>query len=260
MSSRKEQKEQARLEREAKEAEHAAKAARTRRMSIIGGVLGLAVIAVVVVVIIGQSGSSESTASDVTEVNARYAGIPQDGITLGEPAAKATIVEYADLRCPFCKDFEEGSMPTIVDELVKTGKAKFVFRNLTILDQASPGGEDSTNAAKYALATSMQNKMFPFINLFYLNQGLESEDYATETFLKGIAGDVDGLDANKAWTDRTSPTVSNGLVEAQEAADEAGVTGTPTVYVGSSEEDAEKVTLDNLDDPQAIIDAVDALQ
>lgn len=260
MSSRKEQKEQARLEREAKEAEHAAKAARTRRMSIIGGVLGLALIAVVVVVIIGQSGSSEATPDQVKEVNARYAGIPQNGITLGEPEAKATIIEYADLRCPFCKDFEEGSMPTIVEELIKTGKAKFVFRNLTILDQASPSGEDSTNAAKYAAATSLQNKMFPFINLFYLNQGLESDDYATETFLKGIAGDVDGLDANKAWADRASPKVSNELVAAQEAADAAGVTGTPTVFVGSSEEDAEKINLDNLEDPQAIIDAVDALQ
>jgi protein-disulfide isomerase len=260
VSSRKEQKEQARQEREAKEQAHAAQAARTRRLSIIGGVIGLALIAVVVVVIIGQSGTDEVDPGAAKEVNARYAGIPQDGITLGEPAAKATIIEYADLRCPFCKDFEEGSMPTIVDELVKTGKAKFIFRNLTILDQASASGEDSTNAAKYALATSLQNKMFPFINLFYLNQGLESDDYATESFLKGIAGQVDGLDANKAWTDRVSPKVSNELAAAQEAADEAGVTGTPTIFVGASEDDAEKVNLDNLEDPQAIIDAVDALQ
>jgi protein-disulfide isomerase len=260
VSSRKEQKEQARLEREAKEAEHAAKAARTRRMSIIGGVLGLALIAVVVVVIIGQSGSSETTPDDVKEVNARYAGIPQNGVTLGEPAAKATIIEYADLRCPFCKQFEEESVPTIIDELVKTGKAKFIFRNLAILDQASPSGEDSTNAATYAAATSLQNKMFPFVNLFFLNQGLESEDYATETFLKGIANDVEGLDANKAWADRANPKATNELVAAQEAADAAGVQGTPTIFVGSSEEDAEKIDLTNVGDPQAIIDAVDALQ
>lgn len=260
MSSRKEQKEQARLEREAKEAEHAAKAARTRRMSIIGGVLGLAAIAVVVVVVVSQGGTDKVDPGAAKEVNARYAGIPQSGVTLGEPAAKATIVEYADLRCPFCKDFEEGSMPTIVDELVKTGKAKFIFRNLTILDEASPSGEDSTNAATYAAATSLQNKMFPFINLFYLNQGNESEDYATESFLKGLAGQVDGLDANKAWDDRANPKATNELVAAQESADKKGVTGTPTIYVGANEDDAEKVDLQNLDDPSAIIEAVDALQ
>ncbi|MGH2959601.1 MAG: DsbA family protein [Solirubrobacterales bacterium] len=260
MSSRKEQKEQARIAREAKEQEHAAKAARTRRLSIIGGVLGLAVIAVVVAVIVGQGGDETVDAGAAKEVNARYAGIPQSGVTLGEPAAKATIIEYADLRCPFCKDFEEGSMPTIVDELVKTGKAKFIFRNLTILDEASPSGQDSTNAATYAAATSLQNKMFPFINLFYLNQGNEAEDYATESFLKGIAGQVDGLDANKAWTDKSNPKATNELVAAQEAADNAGVTGTPTIFVGADEESAEKINVDNLDDPSAIIDAVDALQ
>lgn len=260
MSSRKEQKEQARIAREAKEQEHAAKAARTRRMSIIGGVLGLALVAVVVAVVIGQGGSEDVDPGAAKEVNARYAGIPQSGITLGEPAAKATIIEYADLRCPFCKDFEEGSMPTIVDELIKTGKAKFIFRNLTILDQASPSGKDSTNASTYALSTSLQNKMFPFVNLFYINQGPEPEDYATESFLKGLAGQVDGLDADKAWADRANPKVSNELVAAQEAADNAGVTGTPTLFVGADEESAEKVDLQNLDDPSAIIDAVDALQ
>ncbi|MGK2879000.1 MAG: thioredoxin domain-containing protein [Solirubrobacterales bacterium] len=260
MSSRKEQKEQARLEREAKEQEHAANAARTRRMSIIGGVLGLALIAVVVAVVVGQGGSDEVDPGAAKEVNALYAGIPQDGITLGEPGAKATIVEFADLRCPFCKDFEEGSMTTIIEELIKTGKAKFVFRNLTILDEASPSGKDSTNAANYAAATSLQNKMFPFINLFYINQGQESEDYATEEFLKGLANQVDGLDADEAWANRNNPKATNEIAQAAEAATENGVTGTPTIFVGATEEDAEKINLDNLDDPSAIIEAVDALQ
>lgn len=259
MSSRKEQKEQARLAREAKEQEHAAKQARTRRLSIIGGVIGLALIAVVVAVVVSTS-SNKSEGGDAAEINARYAGIPQNGVTLGEPDAKATIVEFADLRCPFCKDFEEGSMPTIVEELVRTGKAKFVFRNLTILDGVSPSGKDSTNAAQYAAATSLQNKMFPFINLFYANQGAESEDYATESFLKGLAGQVDGLNAQEAWDNRQNPKATNELATAEEQATEEGVTGTPTIFVGADENSLEKIDLADLENPQEIIDAVDALQ
>ncbi len=260
MSSRKEQKEQARIAREAKEQEHAAKAARTRRLSIIGGVLGLALVAVVVVVIVSQGSKETADPGAAKEVNSRYAGIPQSGVTLGEPAAKATIVEYADLRCPFCKEFEEGSMPTIVDELIKTGKAKFVFRNLTILDQASPSGKDSTNAANYSASTSLQNKMFQFNNLFYINQGNESEDYATESFLNGIAEQITGLNATEAWDNRNSPKATNEISEAADAANEAGVTGTPTIFVGSSEADAKQITLDDLTDPSAIVDAVNELQ
>lgn len=260
MSSRKEQKEQAKLDREAKEQELKAKSARTRRLSILGGVVGIALIAVVVVVVVASGGGKKATPNDIKEVNARYAGIPQSGITLGEPAAKATIVEYADLRCPFCKDFEEGSMPQIVDELVKTGKAKFVFRNLTILDQASPSGKDSTNAATYSAATSLQNKMYPFNNIFYLQQGDENTDYATESYLKGIANQVTGLDADKAWANRSNPKATNELAKADELSSQNGVTGTPTVFVGSTEADAKKVDLSDLTDPSAIVDAVNALQ
>lgn len=261
MSSRKEQKEQARAEREAKEQELAADAAKKRRLSIIGGVIGLALIAVVVVVIVSaSSNSTTSTSSDAAHVNKLYAGIPQNGVVLGEPAAKATIVEFADLRCPFCKDFAEGSMPKIVDELIRTGKAKFVFRNLTILDQASPSGTNSTDAAKYAGATSLQDKMFPFIELFYLNQGQENQDYVTQEFLMNIAKQIDGLNADEAWQNRENPKVTAELQKASDQANEEGVTGTPTIFVGKDENSLEKISVDDLSDPQAIIDAVNALQ
>jgi protein-disulfide isomerase len=260
VASRKEQKEQARLEREQKEREHAASQARTRRLSIIGGVVGLALIAVVVAVVVSTSGTkSTSTTTDAKEVNARFADIPQSGITLGEPGAKATIIEYADLKCPFCADWAKNSLPTVVDELVKTGKAKIVFRSMTFLDQAAPG-QDSTNAANYAQATGLQNKLWPFIDLLYLNQKPESEAYMTQDFLEGIAKQITGLDAAKAWENRSNPKATNQIQAAADSANENGVTATPTFLVGSSEDDAEKVSTPDLEDPQPIIDAVNALQ
>jgi protein-disulfide isomerase len=260
VSSRKEQKEQAREAREAKEQQLAAEAARKRRLSIIGGVIGLAAVAVIVAVVVSTSGGGSSSSSDAKEVNARYAGIPQKGIVLGEPAAKATIVEFADLRCPYCKDFEEGSMPTIIDELIKTGKAKYIFRNLTMLDGASPSGQDSTNAARYAGATSLQNKMYPFINLMYLNQGAENADWATESLMMDLAGQIDGLNAQEAWDNRENPKVSALLAKAEEQANDLGVQGTPTIYVGKDQNSLKKVSVNDLSDPSAIISAVEALQ
>jgi protein-disulfide isomerase len=260
VSSRKEQKEQARQAREAKQQEMAAADAKRRRLTIIGGVVGLALIAVVVAIVVSTSSSTKSDSSQATEVNKRYEGIPQKGNVLGEEGAKAVIVEFADLRCPYCKDFSEGSMPTIVDELIRPGKAKYIFRNLTMLDGASASGTDSTNAAKYAGATGLQDKMFPFIDLFYLNQGLENQDYVTETFLKDIAKQITGLDPDEAWTQRNSPQVANLLKKADDQADELGVQGTPTIYVGRDENSLRKISVSDLSDPSAIISAVEALQ
>ena len=105
MASRKEQKEQARLDREAKEQAAAASSARKRRLTIFGGVIGLALIAVVVAVVVSSGVFKSDNITGATQVNDRFKGIPQSGVTLGEPNAPATIVEFADLKCPFCAEF-----------------------------------------------------------------------------------------------------------------------------------------------------------
>jgi protein-disulfide isomerase len=261
VSSRKEQKEQARLEREAKQAELQAKSARDRRLKIFGGVVGLAVIAVFVAIVISTSGGdSESTPEQATEVVERFEGIPQTGITVGEPEAKATIVEFADLKCPFCAEFAVESLPTVVDELVRSGKAKLVFRNLTFLDQVTPGEPDSTNAAKYAQAVGLQNKLWQFVDLFYLNQGPENQVFATESFLKDIASQIPGVDPDKAWEDRNDPKVQAELDEADEVFNGLGLSGTPAFAVGPDEDNLDVVNVSDLSDPQPLIDAVEALQ
>jgi protein-disulfide isomerase len=50
------------------------------------------------------------------------------------------------------------------------------------------------------------------------------------------------------------------LTAAEDSAAENSVTGTPTIFVGASEDDATKVELDDLTDPSAIVSAVDELQ
>src|SRR5689334_1621347 len=37
---------------------------------------------------------------------ALYRGIPQHGLTLGSRTAKVHLVEYVDLQCPVCREFE----------------------------------------------------------------------------------------------------------------------------------------------------------
>jgi protein-disulfide isomerase len=260
VASRKEQKEQARIEREAQEQAAAAKSARTRRLSIFGGVIGLALIAVVIAVVVSSGVFKSDDITGASEVSSRFNGIPQSGVTLGEPNAPATIVEFADLKCPFCAEFARDGLPPLIDEYISTGKAKLVYRNLTILDASAPG-KDSTDAATMAAAVGLQNKMWNFVDLFYINQKDENTVYATDEFLNSIAAAIPGVNVSEAEGKRSSAAVKAQLAAASAAADARQVSGTPTFFVGKDEKNLTQITMGNsLADISPITDAVDALQ
>ena len=56
--------------------------------------------------------------------------MPQDGLTLGRPDAPATVVEFIDVKCPFCKEFAIEDGPDLVRDLVRSGRASLELRVL----------------------------------------------------------------------------------------------------------------------------------
>jgi protein-disulfide isomerase len=228
--TRKERRATARAERD--RAAEAAQARRRQRMWILGGVLALAVV-IVAVIAIASSGGDDKPAARKGEIlpgqietNARFAGIPQRGITVGDPSAPLTLVEFADLQCPFCRDYTTNVMPTILDRYVRTGKLKMEFRNVAFI------GNDSITAAQMAAAAGMQNKLWQYVDLFYINQGEENTGYVTPDFLSKIGRAVRGLDVQQATEDSSLPAVQRQLTEAQTEWTVAGFQGTPAFLLG----------------------------
>jgi protein-disulfide isomerase len=229
---------QARAEREAAEAAAGRSAQRRKRLTILGGILAGAIVVVVAVVLIAGGGGS-STSSTVTQASGdtvagesaiaeQLGGIPQNGITLGKADAPITIVEYGDLQCPICAEFSNTVLPSVVNDYVRTGKARIQFRNISFI------GDDSPRLAQMAAAAGEQDKLFDFIELVYANQGEENSGYATDAYLKKIASAIPGLDVATALKARSSTKVQAQLTEAEQLAQANGVTGTPTLFVGKS--------------------------
>jgi protein-disulfide isomerase len=151
-------------------------------------------------------------------------GIPQSGVTLGSEDAPVTLYEFADLQCPFCAEYTKSAFPQVVEQYVRPGKVKVVFRNLTFI------GPDSVTAARAAAAAGQQNKLWNFIDTFYANQGEENSGYVTDAFITQIAGAA-ALDANALTQAMQSPDVDKQIGEAQQMAQQFKVNSTPSFLV-----------------------------
>jgi protein-disulfide isomerase len=161
------------------------------------------------------------------------AGIPQRFTVLGRPAAKVTLIEYADLSCPVCRQYTEQILPTLVDEYVRTGKVKLEFRGLAFIKPVA----NSERALRDAVAAGLQNRLWQFVELTYANQGEEGTNWFTEAFAREIGQQVLGLDVQQMLRETNDPRVSEEMAQSAAQAQAAQVPGTPWFWlqVGDAE-------------------------
>jgi protein-disulfide isomerase len=155
-----------------------------------------------------------------------FAGVPQRGSLLGRADAPVRIVEFADLQCPYCREYTVQALPTLVRDFVRTGKVQMQFENLSFI------GPDSVRAGRLAAAAGAQGKLWNFIDLVYLNQGLENTGYMTSAYLSGILDAIPGLRAPDALAASQAPATEEALREATQLAGRDGINGTPSFLIG----------------------------
>ncbi|HUD19347.1 MAG TPA: DsbA family protein [Patescibacteria group bacterium] len=147
---------------------------------------------------------------------------------LGNKNAKVTIVEFADLRCPFCEQFVTNTYPQLQKDYIDTGKVKFAFRQYAFL------GPASTVAANAVECANDQGKFWDMHDYFYKNQPPETDTsmYTTDK-LTQVAGTL-GMN-----TDEFQSCLSSNKDNAQVNSDftagqQGGVTGTPTFFINGT--------------------------
>ena len=99
------------------------------RLLLLGAALGAAAVVVVVVILVAGTGKNSAaeqtttTASTQTTPAAKnaLAGVPQEGDTLGKASAPVTLTVFEDPQCPFCRQWNIDTLPTVVDELRADG-------------------------------------------------------------------------------------------------------------------------------------------
>jgi len=228
-------------------------------MAVGAVILLVVVVAIVAIVLTGNSSSSSSNAPpaklpEAADVQQLLRGIPQRGNVLGSPNAPATMVEYIDLQCPFCREFETQVMPTIIPRFVRTGKVKVEMRPLGFL------GSDSERGRAAAIAAGRQNRMFNFAQLLYANQGSENTGWLSDDMVRSAAASIPGLNIAQLETDRNSAGVSDAAKAFDDQKSADNISATPTILVGRSGQAPQVVHLSSPTDEQTLAKAIEAAQ
>jgi protein-disulfide isomerase len=172
-----------------------------------------------------------SSTDDNNEIDVLLTDIPQSANALGEPSAPATLEYFGDLECPFCQQFSLEVLPSIIRRWVPTGKLRISYR---ALQTATPEPDVFLAQQVAALAAGKQNKAWYFVETFYAEQGEEGTGYVTDAYLQGIASQVPQLDVARWATDRNDPELAKEIAADAEAAENAGLGGTPSFLLGAS--------------------------
>lgn len=86
---------------------------------------------------------------------------PKDPMAIGDTDATLVLVQWTDMRCPFCAVFSRDSMPLILKEYVDSGKVRIELNDVAFF------GQESVAAAAAVRAAGNQGKYFKYLEVLY---------------------------------------------------------------------------------------------
>jgi protein-disulfide isomerase len=152
-----------------------------------------------------------------------------NGLTLGDVSAPAKIEVFEDFQCPACKQFSEYIEPLVIEKLVVTGKAYYIFHNYPFLDTDSPAKE-SRGAANASLCANEQGKFWEYHTALFANWNGENQGAFAPTHLVEFAKPL-GLNLKDFQACMDEDRYAIEVQASFENGNTMGVSGTPTVFV-----------------------------
>lgn len=142
-----------------------------------------------------------------------------DEFFLGNPDASVIIIEYSSHFCGHCANFHNNTLPLIIDEYIKTGKVKFISRLL------SP-----PELGMSVLCAQDQGKFQEFNK--YLFESIENIKSIEELMAVATILELNQDEFDMCFNSNKYQTASEKWFE---QAQEAGVEGTPTLFVNDQQ-------------------------
>ena len=144
---------------------------------------------------------------------------------------KVTIVEYADLKCPYCKKVDQNVMPKLKKDYLHNKNVEYQFVNMAFL------GKDSivSSRAEHAVKRIAPEKHLQFLHQLFEQQPKDEKAWLTE---KRLDAEIDKLNLDedkksqikKAYKTKDSQAWKDAEKD-QERYKKHKVKQAPTVYI-----------------------------
>ncbi|MCM3038347.1 DsbA family protein [Paenibacillus motobuensis] len=195
--------------------------------------IGVAVLLVAVLVFIrvNEKNSQKAEFPDLEQVEAGQVPDRFDEANqpyMGNPEAAVKIVEFADYKCPACKQWTQEIFPKIKSEYLDTGKAVYYYVDFPFL------APDSTLAALAGETLYQQDQEYfwAYYDLMMENQGNKETAWANKKFIMNlIKENISGVDMKKFEQDLDDRKYIANIKRDLLIGEKQGVDGTPFVFV-----------------------------
>ena len=228
----------------ARAAEQAQQRRRERR------ILAIAAVTIVVLLVAGgvgfQAWRTGRAPSGVPGTGAPGTGAPSDAavelqpgqpVELGSAGAPVQLTLYSDFHCPHCAEFEK-TYGLVLRAAHERGAAALRIMPMAFIDE---GSASAANAFGCAAQAGFGRAYFDGL---FANHTLAWSDQQ----LIGLADQVAGSPSAEFRSCVTEASNGGWVDSVNAAADQAGVTSTPTLFLGDDRVDLTTVTPDGLQD------------
>ena len=149
----------------------------------------------------------------------------------GSGDAKLTLIEFSDYQCPFCGRYFRETLPQIDQDYVKTGRVRYVFRDFPL----EAIHKEALKAAEAANCAGEQGRYWEMHDRLFANQ-----QALAPAELPGHASTL-GLDAPRFQQCLDSEKYTAAIRQDMSEAQQAGVRGTPSFFIGLTGSDGSSV-------------------
>ena len=152
---------------------------------------------------------------------------PDDPLAIGDADAPVVLIEWADMRCPFCAAVANDTLPTIIDEYVETGKVRIEFHDVAFF------GDESARASAAVHAAAAQGRGMEYVQAVFAVAPPSGHPELPEEQLIEIAEQVGVADIDAFTQQLRAPEGTQNAQQATAIAQQIGVNAVPFFFDGS---------------------------